>query len=56
MVRDARRTGARGRTYIEKVRKQREEMIDWLELKAWLAVRDWLSLDFDFRTLRHLEA
>ena len=47
---------AQGKDFIEEEWKLNKEIIDWLSLKTLVAVCDWLSLGFDFLTLRHLQA
>lgn len=41
------------RFFIEEKWKQRKEIIDYLLLKASLAVCDWMSLSFNFVALIH---
>ena len=36
--------GSKGETFIEKRRKQSKEDINWLYLKTYLAICDWLSV------------
>lgn len=47
-----------GESEKEKKKKERKKgkLFYWLQLKAQLAVPDWLYLAFDFITLKHLQA
>ena len=42
--------------FIEKRQKQSKEIIDQLKLQSKSAAFDWVTLEFDFVTLRQMQA